>query len=70
MCRTKQLIPKLLNCICSPYHILSTAQIISYNDLQFYAITVILIFCNFSKRNIKLLEDDAETPQHVGAFVI
>jgi len=32
---------------------LSTAQILSYNELLFYAIIKTLIIYNFSKRNIK-----------------
>ena len=48
--RTKTGLP---NCICSHYHILLTEQIVSYNDLQFYVILIILMFYNFSKRNIK-----------------
>jgi hypothetical protein len=28
-----------------------------------------LIFYNFSKRNVKLPEDGAEAPNHIGAFV-
>jgi len=40
----------LSNCICSHYHISSTAQILSYNDQLFY---VILIFYNFNKHNIR-----------------
>jgi len=44
---------ELLNCICSHYHILSTAQILSYNDLMFYVILKIVIFSNFNKNIIK-----------------
>ena len=43
----------LLNCTCSHYHILSTVQILYYNDLQFHVILIILILYNFSKHNIK-----------------
>ena len=32
---------------------LSTAHILSYNDLLNYAVSIILIFYNFNKRNIK-----------------
>jgi hypothetical protein len=44
---------RLLNCICSHYDILSTAEILSYNGLLFYVILMILVFYNFSKLNIK-----------------
>ena len=44
---------RLLNCICSYYHILSTAQVLSYNALLSYTVSIILILFNFSKRNIR-----------------
>jgi hypothetical protein len=50
--------------------ILSTIQILSYNDLLLYTILVTVIFCNFNKTIHMLSEDGAETPKHVGAFVI
>jgi len=36
--------------ICIHCHILSTTQVLSYNDPQFSAILIILIFYNFSKQ--------------------
>jgi len=44
----------------------STDFTIQY-DLMFY---IILIFYNFSKHSIKVPEDGAEAPKHVGASVI
>ena len=43
----------LLNCVCSHYHILSTAQTLPYNGILLHVILVIVIFYNFSKHNIK-----------------
>jgi len=37
----------------SHYHVLLKANIVSSNHLLFYVILIILIFYNFSKRNIK-----------------
>jgi hypothetical protein len=43
---------------------LSTAQILSYNDLLFYVIL------NLANTISKLPEDGVEAPKHAGAFVI
>ena len=50
---TRRTYTRLLYYICSHYHTSSTAQILSYYDLLFYVNLIILIFDNFSKRNIK-----------------
>jgi len=61
----------ILNCICSHYHILSTAQNLPHNDPPLYAVSVIVSFYyNLANAISKLPRDGAEAPKHVGAFVI
>ena len=59
----------LLNCTCSHLHILSTAHILSHNDLLLCIIVRIPTFCVTLANTIsKLPEDSAEAPKHVGAL--
>ena len=48
--------------------ILSTTQTLSYNDLLFYVILIILMFYNLTNAISKIPEDGAEEPKYVGAF--
>jgi hypothetical protein len=50
--------------------ILSTAQILSHNDLLYYVILIILYSITVANTISKLPEDRAEAPKHVGTFVI
>ena len=62
---------RVLNCICSHYHILSTAQNLPHNDPLLYAVSIIVPFYyNLANAISKLPEDGAEAPKHVAAFVI
>jgi len=53
-----------------PLQGLSTAQSLSYNDLMFYVILIILYFITLAEALLKLPEDSTEASKHVGAFVI